>query len=57
MQDTDSLLSPGEGKQASVKTLSWFQELDAENQSSSSSTECNKMTEQDVGSVVALVLD
>lgn len=52
MQNTDGLLNPGESKQASVKCLSRFQELVAEYQSSSSSTACNKMTEQDLGRVL-----
>lgn len=42
MRRTDSPLSPRQRKQASVKSLSGFQELAAEYQSSSSSTACNK---------------
>lgn len=52
MRRTDSPLSPRQRKQASVKSLSGFQELAAEYQSSSSSTACNKMTEQDPGGVL-----
>lgn len=52
MQDTDSLLNPRERKQASVKHLSGFQEFVVEYQSSTSSTECKKMTEEDLGGVL-----
>lgn len=52
MQNIDIPLNPRQRKQASVKRLSRFQELVAEYQSSSSSTACNKMTEQDPARVL-----
>jgi len=47
-----SLFNPTERKQASVKSLSRFQELAAEYQSSSSSTACNEMTEHKIEEVL-----
>lgn len=52
MQARESLRNPRERKQASVKCLSRFQELVVEYQSSSSSTVCNKMSENDLRGVV-----